>query len=265
MILEIVNKLSDLHKAAISQFGKKYGEEFFDYLINTALFNLRTKEIIHELDLFKTLYDDSLFYIIEKFYDSKTKKEKSEIEKKFMSEVYKINGGAPTHTYSDEITLLFYVGLYHKIENYENEILQFYNDINKTNHKNLKSIGINIAEKKNLFEDRDRIRLICNSIKHNNYYPKKELLKYYPYLDLDKKISLNNFNPNEDIELIKIYINYFNMLITFSTVISTSSQLNQLKELKGFKELKIHFTEITENISYKNDKQKLSYLSKQKN
>ena len=48
------------------------------------------------------------------------KKEQTEAEKELMKEVYKIIG-EPNHNFSDEITLLFYVGLYHKIENYENE------------------------------------------------------------------------------------------------------------------------------------------------
>lgn len=261
MILDFAKKMIDLNEVFIKQFGEKNGDIFFRNLMNTLLFGNRTKSILHELDLYKNIYVDSIFSLTEKFYESNFKKEQTEDEKELMKGVYEIIGN-PSHKFSDEITLLFYVGLYHKIENYENEILNFYNIINETNFKELKSIGIDIANKKNLFEDRDRIRLISNSIKHNNYYPKKELLKFYPYLKADQKISLQNFKPFEDIELIKDYINYFNLLVTLKNFSTKYEKLNLILEKESSIEFKNYFNELIKDESYKDENNKYTYLIK---
>ncbi|ESU20202.1 hypothetical protein FEDK69T_30160 [Flavobacterium enshiense DK69] len=260
-ILDFAKKLIDLKETSVKQFGEIVGEEFFSGLLIKIQFQIRTTQIIQELDLFKNLYVDSIFSITEKFYELNFKKEQTENEKELMKGVYEIIG-KPDHKFSDEITLLFYVGLYHKIENYENEILKFYNAINNTNFKELKSVGIDYINKKNLFEDRDRIRLICNSIKHNNYYPKKELLKFYPYLEIDKKISLINFNPIEDIELIKAYVHYFNMLVTLKMALTKYSNYNNIMGQESPNELESHFNELMKDKSYKDEDYKTTYLNK---
>lgn len=261
MILDFAKKMINLNEASIKQFGQKKGEEFFKSLIDNLLFVIRTKEMLQELDLFKSIYVDSIFNLTEKFYETNFKKELNKAEKELMEAVNEIIG-KPNHNFSDEITLLFYVGLYHKIENYENEILQFYNILNETNFKELKSIGIDIANKKNLFEDRDRIRLISNSIKHNNYYPKKELLKFYPYLKVDQKISLRDFKPFEDIELIKDYINYFNLLIAFKNFTSKYEKLKLILGEESSIEFEKHFDELIKDESYKDENNKSTYLIK---
>ena len=261
MILDFAKKLIDLNEASVKQFGKKNGDIFFRDVMNLSLFVNRTKWILQELDLYKSIYIDSIFSLTEKFYESNFKKELNESEKELMEAVNEIIG-KPNHNFSDEITLLFYVGLYHKIENYENEILQFYNILNKTNFKELKSIGIDIATKKNLFEDRDRIRLISNSIKHNNYYPKKELLKFYPYLKVDQKISLHDFKPSEDIELIKTYIIFFNFLIIFKNCSNKYEKLNLILGVESSIEFEKHFNELIKDESYKDENNKSTYLVK---
>lgn len=108
-----------------------------------------------------------------------------------------------------------------------------------------------------MFEDRNRLRLISNSVKHNRFYPKKELLKYYPNLDINKKISLTNFNPKEDIYLVKLFISYFNMLVT-----TKNASLAQESLFGKNTKLENSFLELTKDISYKENKFKYSYLNK---
>lgn len=259
-MLDFAKKMIDLNEMTTKQFGKKRGDIFFSKLMNLSLFIVRMDGIIQELDLYKSIYVDSIFSLTEKFYESNFKNNLTDDEEKLMEGVYGIIG-KPNHNFSDEITLLFYVGLYHKIENYENEILQFYNLMNETKFKDLKNIGIDTAIKKNLFEDRDRIRLISNSIKHNNYYPKNELLKFYPYLKADKKISLNDFNPFEDMELIKGYIKYFNLLITFKNLISKHEKLNSIIGKETTIEFENYFNDFMKDESYKDENSKYLYFN----
>ncbi len=261
MILDFTKRMIELNKASNKQFGKKNGEIFFKSLMNNLLLINRTNQILQELDLFKNIFVDSIFSLTRDYYELNFKKEQTEAEKELMKEVYKIIG-EPNHNFSDEITLLFYVGLYHKIENYENEILQFYNTLNETNHKELKSIGIDIPNKKKLFNDRDRLRLISNSIKHNNYYPKKELIKFYPYLKVDQKISLLDFKPIEDIELIKAYIQYFNLLIILKNFTSKYEKLKPILGEENFEEFEKIFCDLIRDESYKDENSKSTYLVK---
>lgn len=260
MLDEITIELVKLNKSILDYYGEKEGKKLFSFIVNATQLKLKTKIIIYDLDNLIELYTKHIFNLTEDFYSIKYKSELNENGKEILTVVNNINGN-PNHKKSDEVTLLFYVGLYHKIENYENEILGFYNLLNETNFKTLKSIGLDIPNKKKLFADRDRIRIICNSIKHNNYYPKKELLKFYSYLSLDQKISLGDFNPGEDLELVKNYIKYFNFLVVFRSLIENEKSLSEF----GFEfptELKNYFEEFTKDETYKEDKFMLTYLKK---
>lgn len=263
MLAKIVIELSKIDESVTKHYGRKEGDKIFTFILNSLQLQLKTKAILFELDNLIELYSNHLFSITEEFYKTKYKKSAERKDKEILDIANKINGN-PKHKISDEITLLFYVGLYHKIENYENEILEFYNLLNESNYKTLKSIGIDIPNKKNLFADRDRIRIICNSIKHNNYYPKKELLKYYSYLSIDKKISLEDLNPKEDLELVKNYIKYFNFLIAIKNALS---KLEILKGANGsfpneLFELTENFEELLKDEEYKDEKYLNTYLKK---
>jgi hypothetical protein len=157
--------------------------------------------------------------------------------------------------------LLAYVGLYHKLENYENSILNHYNEFAKTNHKELKDIGIDFNKKK-LFNDRDRIRLLCNSIKHNDCLPKKELLNYYPYLAIDKKLNISLLNFEADIELIVAYTYLFNNLISIRLLQifhqSTQTDFPDSEEFR--KDINSLFEELTKDESYKSPEFEKKYL-----
>ncbi|MBA4320903.1 MAG: hypothetical protein C0412_21135, partial [Flavobacterium sp.] len=252
MLIEVASSLIKLEEETIKFCGKENGEKLFAFIVNTTKFKIRTEQILFELDIYNELYENSIFISAIEFYKTKFKVELTENDKELLEGISQIIPKSK-HSNSDEVTLLFYVGLYHKIENYENEILNFYNSINRTEFKTLKSVGIDIPNKKLLFEDRDRIRLICNTIKHNNFYPKKELLKFYPYLKIDEKITLENFNTKEDIGLIKHYVSYFNMLIVFKSFLSAKEKLNELIEKDYSIELDNYFNEFTKDISYKDE------------
>lgn len=260
MIEKIVTEFFKLNQITNDHFNKEESQEIYSFILNVTHLKLKTKMIIYELDNLIELYSKHIFNITEEFYSKKYRTKHSRKSKKNLDVANKINGN-PNHKISDEVTLLFYVGLYHKIENYENEILEFYNKLNDTNFKSLKSIGLDIPNKKKLFEDRDRIRIICNSIKHNNYYPKNELLKFYDYLSIDQKISLKDFNPKEDVELVKTYIKYFNVLVIFKCLLTNVEQLKK-HNLNFPIELKDYFEKFTIDESYKDEKYMLTYLKK---
>ncbi|WP_299001321.1 hypothetical protein [uncultured Tenacibaculum sp.] len=256
MLIKIVSEYIKINKDFVEKYGKEKGERLFKTFSDLLQFSLRVKTIQNELDLYADLYLKNIFPTTENYYTSKFKKQYTEGEKELLKEINKILEN-PKYKLSDEITLLFYVGLYHKIENYEAEILNHFNTINKTNFKDFKKIGIDTYGKKKLFEDRDRLRLISNSIKHNRFYPKKELLKYYPNLDINKKISLSDFNPKEDIYLVKSLISFFNLLVTMKSVITiTESLFGKNIELEKI------FLELTKDINPKEEKFKHSYLKK---
>lgn len=259
-MIEIILALERLKESSIKQFGEKEGENTFNYLLNITQLKLKTQTIIYELDNLIDLYTNQIFIITEEFYSKKYKSNYDDDTKKILKVVNEINGN-PTHEISDEVNLLFYVGLYHKIENYENEILEFYNILNDTKFKTLKSIGIDIPNKRKLFADRDRIRLICNSIKHNNYYPKQELLKFYPYFSLEQKISLKDLNPKEDLNLVKNYIQHFNFLVIFKNLLTVTNHLRKY-DIEFPNELEEYFEIFSKDESLKDEKLMFTYLKK---
>lgn len=259
-MIEIILALEKLRESSINQFGEKEGENTFNYLLNITQLKLKTQTIIYELDNLIDLYSNQIFIITEEFYSKKYRSIHDDNTKKILEVANEINGN-PKHEISDEVTLLFYVGLYHKIENYENEILEFYNILNDTKFKTLKSIGIDIPSKKKLFADRDRIRLICNSIKHNNYYPKQELLKFYPYLSLEQKISLKDLNPKEDLNLVKSYIQHFNFLVIFKNLLNVTKHLREY-DIDFPIELEEYFEIFSKDESLKDERLMSTYLKK---
>ncbi|MBI6120544.1 hypothetical protein [Salegentibacter maritimus] len=250
MLIKFLSDYIKLEKELTDKFGEEIGQKIFESLTELVQLKIRTKSIIFELDLFKEIYIDKIFSVTENFYSSKLKKKHTPAEKELLDVVNEVLE-KPKHSLSDEITLLFYVGLYHKIENYENEILGHYNILNRTNYKDLEKIGIDTKNKKKLFQDRDRLRLISNSIKHNRLFPKKELLKYYPYLRQDQKLSIKDFNPTEDIILVQSFIHFFNFLISTRILMETK------KELEGTNyhssELDKLFADLTEDIDPKEE------------
>ena len=250
MLTSFLLQFKEIRKNHIDLFGEKEGEESFKSYLNLIAFALRLKTIQVELDLYEKIYIDEIFPRTEKHYKTHLKTEYNSREKGIAKEVNDVMGNQ-NHKLSDEVTLLFYVGLYHKIENYESEILNHYNIINNTNFKELEKVGVDTYGKKKLFEDRNRIRLISNSIKHNQFYPKKELLKYYPNLRIDDKISLTDFNPKEDIFLIKSFVAYFNLLISMKTTIIANEKVFG-KNI----DLEKHFLELTKDQSQKDESYK---------
>ncbi|WP_166388053.1 hypothetical protein [Polaribacter sp. 11A2H] len=256
MLTTFLSKYIEIHKNYIELYGEKEGEKSFKSFTNLIEFLMRMRSINSELDLYEKVYINEIFPITEKHYKSSLKREYNSGEKEIIKVVNEIVE-SPKHKPSDEVTLLFYVGLYHKIENYESEILNHYNIINHTNFKKLNKIGIDTHNKKQLFSDIDRIRLITNSIKHNQFYPKNELLKYYPNLKPDKKISLDDFNPKEDIFLVKSFLSYFNLLISLKNRITANEQIFG-KNI----DLDKSFLELTKDENIKKEDYKSSYLKK---
>lgn len=203
---EFVKKFKEIREFHI----EKFGEESFSDFAEILLLRLNTIKISKEIEFLGE------FYINEQFKNSKV----------FYENCYKVDAEEANilnnqNSIIDELNLQFYVIINHKLENYENEILTAINLHTKKRFKNLKDYDLDVHEKKQLFNDRDRIRLIANSIKHNNFYPKITLQKYYPHLKIDQKLMLKDFNPRNDLELIKHHLNYFNLLV-FSLLIKYS-------------------------------------------
>jgi hypothetical protein len=89
------------------------------------------------------------------------------------------------------------------------------------------------------------IWLICNCIKHNDAYPKNELLQYYPEMDTKAKISNSHLNFEEDISLIILYVNHYNLLILLKL---TESFLNEF-EAADFPDIRTNVTKLIEELS----------------
>ncbi|MDO6738578.1 hypothetical protein [Wenyingzhuangia sp. 2_MG-2023] len=209
------------------KYDKKVAESISKNIEDLFCLNIHANSIISDIELFKEIYIEKIFNIAEFKYNEKLKNSKlfSKLE------ILKAEIEHPEnrkHNLIDEISLLFYVGIYHKIENYEIEILQQFNN---TNFKDLYKLGIDIHQNKKIFITRNRLRLITNSIKHNRFYPKKELLEYYPYLNVNTKITLNDFNPEMDYRLAKSYILLLNSLIIKRSLIITLNNLQNKENL----------------------------------
>lgn len=210
----------------------KCGEEENNSIIknmeNLLQLDLHAKSIITDLEFLKEVYLENIFDLAKQKYNEKL--ENSSLFKKL--ECLKSKNLNNKHNLTDEISLLFYVGLYHKIENYESEILQDFNSVNKTNFKDISKIDIDAQKNKKIFKTRNRLRLISNSIKHNHFYPKNELLEYYPYFRTDTKITLNDFNPDVDFRLVKSYILLLNSLIIIKSIIFSIDKTHKNEAFK---------------------------------
>ena len=212
--------LQSLRTETIDHFGEKEGGEFFDEFIKPVILLKSEMRLIKlDLDHFSDTFTKIIIPETRKF-NRNLSKLKDELFHS-MTESSKNN----------EILSLAYMGLYHKIENYENRILWNYNSNTDSNKKTIEEIGITI-DSQNLFKERNRIRLICNSIKHNDCFPKKGLLEYYQNLDLNKKFDLTQLNFMDDIKLIKEFIKTFNILILCKIVEHSIDQIQNIDDIE---------------------------------
>ncbi len=124
---------------------------------------------------------------------------------------------------------LFYIGLYHKLENFENEMVAYVNSETNSSYKEVSDLDIDF--KSDFFDFRNKFRLIANSIKHNDSFPKKGLTKYFPAIDLTKKLDLNNENLLKDIYELE---NYLSRIFSFMYLKTALNHLtNLLPKIQG--------------------------------
>ena len=249
---DINESINDLNDSIINVFGEEEGNKLFqETIFPTLKFRIDAKAIKDDIASYKVLFMNVIIPQSRQFYIDSLKLEStlSSIDKEYIS------------IKENEILQLAYVGLYHKIENYENKILIRFNELSGTNYKSLDKIGIDHS-KKELFNDRDRIRLICNSIKHNDSYPKKQLLTYYPEMELKMKISNNHLNFEKDIDHILAYVLFFNMFISVKILEVHLRKIDLLyfQILKNETNNFLDFLSIVE--SYKDPKFERAYLNK---
>ena len=242
-----MSKLLESIKAeTIDSFGEKEGIEFFEsFLKPLVLLKVEMKLIKLDLKHFSEIFIKIILPETQKF-------------NKNLSQLYneeELFDSITESSKNNEILSLAYIGLYHKIENYENRILWNYNTITQSNKNNLSEIGINI-QNKNVYEQRNRIRLICNSIKHNNCFPKKGLIEYYPNLDLNKQFDLTKIDFKDDIELINDFVNIFNLLILSKLTEHSLEEAQQIEDIKMPTEISELKTTISNFINNLNENEK---------
>jgi hypothetical protein len=214
--------LDSVKNETINFFGDKEGIDFFEnFMKPVILLKAEMKLIKYDLDHYSKTFTNIILPETQKF-NKKLLQLHNEKELFYsMTESSKNN----------EILSLAYMGLYHKVENYENRILWNYNTITESNKKELEAIGIDIYNE-NIFKERNRIRLICNSIKHNNCFPKKGLIKYYPDLEINKQLDLTKLEFNQDIELIKEFVNTFNILVLSKLVEQSLEEVIDIESIE---------------------------------
>ncbi|WP_370425282.1 hypothetical protein [Tenacibaculum dicentrarchi] len=218
-----MSKLLESIKAeTIDYFGEEKGIDFFEnFLKPVTLLKAEMKLIKFDLKHFSKTFVKIIL--------PETKKFNRNLSKFYNEE--KLFNSMTESSKNNEILSLAYMGLYHKIENYENRILWNYNIITQSNKKKIEEIGINIQNKE-VFKERNRIRLICNSIKHNNCFPKKGLIEYYPDLDLNKQFDLTKIEFKDDIELINDFINVYNLLILSKLVEQSIYEVQHIENIE---------------------------------
>jgi hypothetical protein len=151
-----------------------------------------------------------------------------------------------------EFINLFYVGLYHKLENFENDMVAYVNSETNSNYKDVSDLEINFDS--DFFDFRNKFRLIANSIKHNDGLPKNGLSKYINQLDLNKKIELNNETLLKDTYELE---NYLSRIFSFMYLSTALKHLENLlpkiqseqkdKMEKSIVEIKDLMTDLKEN------------------
>jgi hypothetical protein len=133
--------MNDLKKAILFlllKAEKDLGEEVaYKLLDETVLpifkFKLDLKMMMEDIESFKKLFTEVIIPQSRQFYLDSLGSDEIELDEQYIEDK------------ENEILQLAYVGLFHKIENYENRVLVRFNQISKTNHKRLKKIGIDLA------------------------------------------------------------------------------------------------------------------------
>lgn len=119
---------------------------------------------------------------------------------------------------------LAYVGLFHKIENFVNDIIKMVDMLYKTEASSAQTIAQWVKERYNLdFRDWQqntiiyKINWICNCVKHKDGYPLKEPKPLaYRRLAVDQRIQITADEFKQDCELlIKFYPSLIQIMMTF--------------------------------------------------
>lgn len=169
------------------------------------------------------------------------------------NDIYKIylTNGKKLENQSNSFVNLFYIGLYHKLENFENEMVAYVNSETNSSYKEISDLDIDFRS--DFFDFRNKFRLIANSIKHNDSYPKNGLTKYFPKIDLTEKLVLNNENLLKDIYELENYLSrvfsfmYLKTALNHLTNLLPNIQGDQKDELKkSIKDLKYLMDDLLE-------------------
>jgi hypothetical protein len=194
LIINLSKEFSKISNFEITQTDKG-ANRLFNFVI--------TK--FSEIQDFKILY--------QKYYIPATNKAIAETKKEFKTSFYKklinVSDILLKENYYDTIRL-GYVGLFHKVENYVNDLL-----IEANLHFNEGKTGPESIEKyfekkynfkfNNWYSDiwLNKINWICNCVKHYDGFPKKEpKYKYLSHLPENEKIKINHQEFFEDIDYV---------------------------------------------------------------
>jgi hypothetical protein len=184
---------------------KKF-KEFFLELKDSIYFLATLKRIEKEL----TEYQKLILKILKPSIDIQTKNAKSKYSfkpsklliNKTTNSPVKLSGFRDFHR--QQFIELSYIGLYHKIENAEKNLLGHLNKGLKTNYLDLSELNFDSRDKI-IFNSRDRLRVVANCFKHNMGKANQQVCNHYPKMIINQTIRLNFVDFKKDITEIRKY------------------------------------------------------------
>lgn len=209
--------------------------KFFDLFLKikeTVYFGAALKRIDIELDEYQTL----ILKILKPSIDKETKKARYRNSYKPSSIIFDKTTGEPItlpgfrDEYKRQFIQLAYIGLYHKTENAEKELLEHLNSALGSRYNDLSDINFD-NRNKDIFDARDRLRVVANCFKHNQGIANSQVCRYYAKCTINKPIILNFVDFKKDIGDIK---KYHKQLSLFLTLFSQRKSVEKLLSTNFF-------------------------------
>lgn len=205
--------------------------QFTAELEDTIRFTTSFKRIATEIESYETLVLKILRPRITK------ESRKHRYKQRTLNSVYfKDQSGKPLKnipsidTYKSQFIQMSYIGIFHKIENAEKELLKLMNKSLDSNYTDLKEIDF-APEKNSFFIARDRLRVLANCMKHNQNLASSQVCSYYDKCTLNEPIQLDFRNLKKDLSDIK---KYYWTLASFLSAFASRKSTKDLLKNKSF-------------------------------
>lgn len=142
---------------------------------------------------------------------------------------------------------LSYIGLYHKIENAEKELLEHLNKVLKSSYSDLSELNFD-SKDKFLFDSRDRLRVVANCFKHNMGEANQQVCNHYPKMIINNTLNLNFVDFKRDITAIKKYYNQLRLFLTLFSQRKIVDNLLSQNIFNDFDDLKASILNLNQEL-----------------